>query len=110
MEKQRHIPKQKDARVKLTDEQRREIKENPLGLSKRQLALKFKVSRRLVDFIMNPDREEQNLLLREIRGGWKQYYDKKKHNESMKNYRKKLDSLGIKLRYNKSKENSTNDG
>lgn len=52
------------------------------GISKR-----FKVSKRLVQFILFPERYEDNLKCREIRGGWEQYYNKKQHSEAVKKHR-----------------------
>lgn len=82
-----HLPKGKDRRIKLTDEQREEIRLNPDNLSQRKLAEKYGVSRRLITFILNPDAQEQNKQRRAERGGWKQYYDKKTHAKSMKEHR-----------------------
>ena len=81
------LPPGKDRRAKLTPEQREEIRENPEGLSKHQLAVKFGVSRRLVQFIQHPERHAKNLNDRQARGGWKQYYDKDKHAQTMREHR-----------------------
>lgn len=59
-----------------------------LGYSQRKLAAMFNVSRRLIQFIVNPDSFKKNLQARQDRGGSKIYYDKDKHNESMKKHRK----------------------
>lgn len=82
------IPATKDRRRKLTHEQREEIRANPKGLSQRSLAREFGVSRRTVQFILDPLKLEQNLLRREERGGWFKYYDKDKHREAMQDHRK----------------------
>lgn len=81
------LKREKDRRVKLTHEQRQEIKENKLGLSQRSLAIKYNVSRRLISFILDPAKQIQNLEKRKERGGSKKYYDKEKHKEYMKNHR-----------------------
>ena len=81
------LPKGKDRRVRLTPEQRAEIRENVDGLSQRALANKYKVSRRLVQFILQPDKHAQNLKCRQDRGGWQQYYDKNKHKDAMREHR-----------------------
>ncbi len=82
-----------DKRVKLTDEQRKEIKENKLGLSQRKLAQDYGVSRRLIQFILDPEKLEENKKRREERGGSKIYYDKDKHKESMRIHRKRKTDL-----------------
>lgn len=72
-----------DKRIKLTPEQRAEIKENVEGLSDRKLAYKFGVSRRLVLFIRDPEKQQENLRRRAERGGTMQYYDHQKHAATM---------------------------
>lgn len=57
------------------------------GYSQRRLAKMFKVSRRLITFIIDPKKLEKNLERREDRGGTMQYYDKEKHKEYMKEHR-----------------------
>lgn len=79
--------KELDRRIKLTDEQREEIKRNPLGLSQRRLAAMYEVSRRTIQFILAPEKLEENKKRREERGGTKQYYDKEKHRIAMKEHR-----------------------
>ena len=81
------IKQEDDNRRKLTNAQRAEIRLNALGLSQRALAVKYKVSRRLIQFILYPDKHAENLERRRQRGGWKQYYDKEEHRESQKRYR-----------------------
>lgn len=82
------IPREKDRRVKLTDEQRREIAANAEGLSQRELARRYGVSRRTITFILDPDKLEQNRQRRQERGGSKQYYDKDVHCTSMRVHRR----------------------
>ena len=79
-----------DRRVKLTKEEKSEIcllryTEN---LSQRELARMFNVSRRTIQFVLNPASLEENKKRRAERGGWMQYYDCKKHRLSMKNHRR----------------------
>ncbi|MCF7796002.1 hypothetical protein K9M42_02815 [Patescibacteria group bacterium] len=83
-----HLPKNKDRRRKLTDKQKKEIKELYGTISQRKLAKMFGVSRRLITFIGDPEKHKANLKARKERGGWKQYYDKNKHKKYMKNYRR----------------------
>lgn len=77
-----------DRRIKLTEEQKNEIIALRGIISQRKCALMFNVSRRTIVFLWNPEKLEQNKARRQERGGWRQYYDKKKHRESMKNTRR----------------------
>ena len=77
-----------DRRRKLTDADKEEIKSNPLGLSQRKLALMYGVSRRTIQFTLDPQKLEENKKRRAERGGSKKYYDKDAHKESMKEHRK----------------------
>lgn len=87
------IPRHKDRRVKLTHEQREEIRNNDLGLSINALARKYGVSKRLIQFIRFPERHEKNLENRKNRGGSKIYYDTEKHKETMKDHRRYKQSI-----------------
>jgi hypothetical protein len=57
------------------------------GYSYNHLARMFGVSKRTVQFIIDPQKKVENLKRREERGGWKQYYDKKNHAASTKEHR-----------------------
>jgi transposase len=64
-----------DRRVKLLPCQREMVLYwTAQGLSQRNLAKMFKVSRRLITFIQDPKKKEKCLENRAARGGWKQYY------------------------------------
>jgi len=82
------LPEGTDKRVKLTPQQRDEIRANVGNLSQRALAAEYNVSRRLVQFIQDPSKHAENLARRQERGGSAQYYDKDKHRDSMREYRK----------------------
>jgi transposase len=85
---EQRIPPGKDKRVKLSDAQRAEIiLLAGQGLSQRQLASQFGVSRRLIQFILDPDKHKKNVQCRQERGGWKQYYDREKHAEAVRRHR-----------------------
>ena len=87
-----------DRRSKLTLEQKKEIKENKLGLSQRKLAELYEVSRRTITFILDPDKLKANLERRKERGGSKQYYDKDKHTKcisDLRAYKKGLLNKGL---------------
>lgn len=88
------IPKPLKRSVKLTDEQRAEIKQNAEGLSTRALAARYGVSRRLVQFILDPAKEEACLDRRKERGGSARYYDQGKHRgyvRSCRQYRRSIE-------------------
>ena len=78
-----------DRRKKLTKRNKLEIiaLSNKAGLSQRALARMYNVSRRTIQFVIDPDKLKQNLKRREERGGWKQYYDKDEWKETMKEHR-----------------------
>jgi hypothetical protein len=84
------LPKDKDRRIKLTDEDRKVIiflyySDNP-WLS--YLAKKFWVSKRLIDFIVHPEKEKIVKEQYRIRRLDKRYYNKDKHREAVKNTRR----------------------
>lgn len=87
------IPRELDKRVKLTYEQKMEII-NLYGIkSQRQLAKEYNVSRRLIQFIGDPEKHQKNLLRREERGGSKQYYNKEKNTKTMREHRQRKQEL-----------------
>lgn len=57
------------------------------NLSQRQLSKLFGVSRRLITFILDPNKKVEDLKRREERGGTKIYYNKEQNNTYMKNHR-----------------------
>lgn len=88
------ICRKDDKRVKLSLEQRDEIKYRfSLGESIHHLANEFKVCRRTIQFILFPERLKRSLELREERGGSKIYYDREKHNESVERMRRRKKEL-----------------
>lgn len=58
------------------------------GVSIRALSRIFKVDRRLIQFVLFPEREAHNKKLRKAKGGSAQYYDKDKHAAAMRKHRK----------------------
>lgn len=90
------IPKEHDRRIKLTDEQKEEIRRNYGKISQRKLAAAFGVPRRLIQFIGDPDKKKRDLELRAARGGSNIYYDRKKHNLAMKKHRQHKQKLFLK--------------
>lgn len=77
-----------DKRRKLTEEQKKAIRENKLGLSQRKLATMYEVSRRTIQFILDPKKLEENRKRRAERGGWKQYYDKEENTKAVRKTRR----------------------
>jgi len=92
------IPENKDKRVKLTLCQKEEIFELYAtgNYSQRALSREYNVSRRLIQFIICPEKLEENRQRRQERGGSKQYYDKDKHRIAMKTHRQHKQKLYLK--------------
>ena len=91
-----------DRRVKLTPEDKLEIqKVYKEGLfSQRELAKMYKVSRRSIQFAIDPKKLEENKKRRAERGGSKIYYNREANTKSMsehREYKNKLLKSGIKL-------------
>jgi hypothetical protein len=63
------------------------------GSSQRKLALMFNVSRRLIQFILDPSKHQANLEARKQRGGSKIYYKRDKHTKAVKEHRKYKNQL-----------------
>lgn len=89
-----------DNRVKLSDADRKKIVEEfKTGLiSQRALARKYNVSRRLISFILDPEKAERAKEQYKERRKDGRYYKREKHNEAMKRHRshkRELDSKGL---------------
>lgn len=89
------VPKEHDKRIKLTPEDKELIKHlyETTDTSQRKLATQFGVSRRLIQFILYPEKHKANLQAREARGGSKQYYNKETHTKTMKAHRRHKKAL-----------------
>lgn len=83
------IPKEHDKRRKLSEEDKTDIKRlyERGEYSQRGLARLYGVSRRLIQFIIDPIKHEENLQRRKERGGSAFYYDKDKQRSYMKTHR-----------------------
>jgi transposase len=57
------------------------------GSSINSIAKMFRVNKRLIQFILFPERQKKNVSLRQDRGGSKIYYNRQEHNEAMKGHR-----------------------
>lgn len=89
--------KKLDRRVKLTEEQKEEIRQNTTD-SIRELGRKYNVDKRTIQFIKDPQKLEECKKRRAERGGSKIYYDKEKNRETMKehrDYKKDLYNKGL---------------
>lgn len=84
------IKKENDKRIKLTEEDKEEIRKiYATGtISQRQLASLYNVSRRTIQFAINPDKYLINLEQFKERQKDGRYYNKEKHTEYMRDYRK----------------------
>ena len=83
------VPKEHDKRRKLSDKDRLNIiLDSKAGASQRQLARAYNVSRRLIQFILDPSKQEENLKRRKERGGSAVYYSKDKQREAKRRHRK----------------------
>ena len=78
-----------DRRVKLTDEERIEIADayKSGGTSYNKLAVEYGVSKRLIMFIVNPDKYEVTKKQFAERQKDGRYYDREKHNKAVKKHR-----------------------
>lgn len=81
-----------DRRIKLTEQDREDIK-HLTGMSIRGIARMYGVDKRLIQFILYPERKQKNLLDRKNRGGSMQYYTKEKQREYIKEHRNYKHSL-----------------
>jgi len=83
-----------DRRIKLTHEDKEDIKELT-GMSIRGIARLYGVDKRLIQFILFPERYEKNKRLRKERGGSKIYYDSVKHTNAIRKHRRHKQNLFV---------------
>jgi hypothetical protein len=83
------IPLTYDKRRKLNDIDKEDIRSlSRNGYSQRQLARLYNVSRRLIQFIIDPRKLEENIERRKERGGSSQYYDTESNTNYIKKHRR----------------------
>ena len=83
-----------DRRRKLTDAQREEVREqHAQGASQRQLAAHFGVSRRLISFILDPEKEAAAKAAYIERRKDGRYYDPAKHTAQVRAHRRHKNKL-----------------
>ena len=92
-----NLKPEQDRRRKLTDEQKQDIREHYATgtTSQRKLAAAYGVSRRLITFILDPEKKKRDLENRAARGGSKQYYDREKHTRTMREHRQYKQKLYV---------------
>ena len=90
-----HIPKKYDRRIKLSDDDRKEIREAYAtgATSYNKLATEFGVSKRTIYWVVNPDKQKENYDLRVAKGGSKMFYNREKHTASMRAHREYKNEL-----------------
>lgn len=78
-----------DRRVKLKASDKEKIKKlyETGEYSQRNLASMFNISRRTIQFVISPEKLEQNKSLRKEKGGWRVYYNKEYSREAIKKHR-----------------------
>lgn len=84
-----------DRRIKLSDEQKDKIISLRGIASCHSVAREFGVCKRTIQFLWYPERHEKNLQDRKARGGYKQYYDRIKWRETMKEHRQYKEDLKL---------------
>jgi len=93
------IPHQLDKRIKLTEEDKKKIKDLYFkkGLFIREIArqLAYLCSRRLIQFVIFPERRERAREILKAKG--QRYYKRKKHAQYTKKHRRYKQSIKDKL-------------
>jgi hypothetical protein len=91
------MPPEFDRRRKLTESDKAKIRADfEHGLyGVNEAARVWKVSKRLIQFILYPERLAQNKAARAARGGWRQYYDKSKNTADTRNHRRYKQTVPI---------------
>ncbi len=84
-----NIGKKYDRRIKIPKEDYAYIIQRyKNGEAIRAIARDYEVDKRLIQFIIFPERLELNKRLRKERGGWKKYYSTERRREEMRKFRK----------------------
>ena len=77
-----------DRRIKLTEVDKKQIKQlYKNGMAIRAIGRAYSVDKRLIQFILFPERLTENKKRREERGGWIQYYNKESNTVSIRKTR-----------------------
>lgn len=90
------IGKARDRRIKIPQSEHEYIKQrHKNGEAIRAIARSYGVDKRLIQFIIYPERQILNYQLRLARGGSKKYYNKDKWRETMREHRAYKKTLQI---------------
>ncbi len=92
------IPTELKRSAKLTLQDKEDIRHRYLvtgGVSQRELAREYEVSRRTIQFTIYPERQKANYAKRVERGGSKQYYNKDTHTKAMREHRQYKQELHL---------------
>ena len=84
-----------DRRIKITEQDKEDIR-NIKNMSIRAIAGLYGVDKRLIQFVLFPERYERNKRLRAERGGSKIYYNKEKNTETQREHRKYKQEMYVK--------------
>lgn len=85
-----------DRRIKLTEEDKKEIlRLRKEGYSQRKLARAFNVSRRLITYILDPQKLVENKRRRKEAGGSMQYYKNEYNSKKIKETRRYKQKLFV---------------
>ena len=89
------MQKQDDKRIKLTDDDKEEIRKIYAEgiISQRQLAQMYNVSHRCIQFVLDPEKLKRNQEQRIERGKDGRYYQKDAQREYIRNYRHRKKEL-----------------
>ena len=102
------LPKNKDRRKHLTDDQKRIIRDLYFieSWSIRKIAREYQkyCSRRLIQFILFPERDEKLKEIRSVERRHLLYYDRDKHSKAVKNLREYKREIYKIKKYNSSAE------
>lgn len=106
----KRIPRDKDNRIKIEKDEYPVIRARyASGERIRALAREYNVHKRLIEFILFPERRQKNLADREARGGWKQYYSTERNRAYQKTCRHhRREIFGLVQPKGKKNDNNTN--
>lgn len=93
------VPRELDRRVKITEDQKEAIRTayHFEHKAQRQIARETGISRRMISFILFPERLEHNAKLYKERRKDGRYYDSQKHRLAMKTHRHYKQTIKDKL-------------
>jgi len=97
--RRKKIPRELDRRIRVTEEKREEIKTlyRYMGLSQRAISRQTRISRRMICFILFPEKEAICKAQYKERRKDGRYYDKDKHREAMREYGRYKQSIRARL-------------